>query len=48
MLRAERWILGAVLAALVLVPVARNASGGVTVLVATGSSWKYLDNGSDQ
>jgi hypothetical protein len=48
MRRAERWILAAALTAAVLVPAARNASGGITVLVATGSSWKYLDNGSDQ
>ena len=49
MRRAERWVFAAVLIALgFLDPAAREASGAVTVLVPTGSTWKYLDNGSDQ
>lgn len=45
---ASRWIAAAALLAAVLVPAARIASGGITVLVATGSVWKYLDDGSNQ
>ena len=48
MRKVERWILAALLTAAILVPAARNASGGVTVLIPTGSIWKYLDNGSNQ
>lgn len=45
---ARTWIAAAALIAALLVPATRTASGGITVLVATGSAWKYLDNGSNQ
>ncbi len=48
MRRAERWVLAAVLIAVGFLEPARDASGAVTVLVPTGSAWKYLDNGSNQ
>ena len=48
MRRADRWVLAAVLIALGFLEPSRDASGAVTVLVPTGSSWKYLDNGSNQ
>src|SRR5687767_474934 len=48
MRRAERVFLIAVLAAGFLAPPARQASAAVTILVPTGSVWKYRDNGSNQ
>lgn len=49
MRRAERWLLAAVILTVGLFePRAREASAAVTLLVPTGSAWKYLDNGSDQ
>ena len=48
MRRAERALLLAVLLAAFLVPAPRQASAGVTILVPTGSVWKYLDNGTNQ
>ncbi|HZI64997.1 MAG TPA: metallophosphoesterase family protein, partial [Thermoanaerobaculia bacterium] len=48
MRRAERVFLIAVLAAGFLAPPARQASAAVTILVPTGSVWKYRDNGTNQ
>jgi hypothetical protein len=49
MRKAERLlVIAAVLLAALIVPASRQASGAVTILVPTGSVWKYLDNGSNQ
>jgi acid phosphatase type 7 len=45
MRKAERWILGAALAALILVPVARYASGGVTGIEVSGSTTVSVTRG---
>ena len=49
MRKAERLLVSvAVLLAALIVPASRQASAAVTILVPTGSVWKYLDNGSNQ
>src|SRR5688572_7345781 len=48
MRRAERALFVGVLFAALFVQPQREVSAAVTVLVPTGSAWKYLDNGSNQ
>lgn len=48
MRRAERVLLTAVLVISFLAPPPQPASAVVTVLVPTGSVWKFLDNGTNQ
>ncbi len=49
MRKAERLLVSAaILLAALIVPASRHASAAVTILVPTGSVWKYLDNGSNQ
>ncbi|MDQ5858239.1 MAG: metallophosphoesterase [Acidobacteriota bacterium] len=48
MRKAERLLVIAVLLAGFLVPAPRPASAAITILVPTGSVWKYLDNGTNQ
>ena len=49
MRKAERLLMiAAVLLTALIVPASRQASAAVTILVPTGSVWKYLDNGSNQ
>lgn len=48
MRRARTWIAAAAVLLGLVVPAARRLSGSATILVPTGSVWRYRDNGSDQ